>query len=228
MTPRVSLALLATALLSIIAASGALAFVPGTGLAGESHSAAGFYNQGNAAARAGKPGEAVLAYERAALLAPRDSDIQANLQRVRTQAGLRTPGNWFTRHARIANPNLMFWLATVGLGLTGASLLARRSSKNQRKPLAGVALAGILLTLAGLTDAIATAATLNEAVVMQSSPAVAAPIAAAGALFTVPQADVVRIIENHGEFTLVRDGQNREGWLPRSMLRPIIPRATPP
>ena len=227
MTPRVSLALLATALLSI-GASNSFAFVPGTGFASEVYSAAGLYDQANAAARAGKPGEAVLEYERAALLAPRDPDIRANLQQVRTQAGLATPGNWFSRHARFANPNLMFWLATVGIALTGASLLARRLSNTQRKPLAGVALAGIALTLAGLTDAVATAATLNEAVVMQASSAGAAPIAAAGALFTVPQADVVRMIEDHGDFTLVRDGQNREGWLPRAMLSPIIPRAAPP
>ena len=227
MTPRVSLALLATALLSI-AASGSLAFVPGIGLAAETHSAAGLYDQANAAARAGKPGEAVLEYERAALLAPRDPDIRANLQQVRTQAGLATPGNWLSRHARLANPNLMFWLATVGIALTGASLLARRLSKTQRKPLAGVALVGLVLALAGMTDAIATAATLNEAVVMEASSAVAAPIPAAETLFTVPQADVVRMIEDHGDFTLVRDGQNREGWLPRSMLRPIIPRAAPP
>lgn len=228
MTHFVSIALLATTLLSITA-SGAFASVPRTvGVASEAHSAAGLYDRANAAARAGKPGEAVLDYERAALLAPRDPDIRANLQQVRTQAGLATPGNGFTRHARIANPNLMFWLATLGIALTGASLLARRLSKTLRKPLAGVALVGLVLTLAGVTDAIATAATLNEAVVMEASSAGAAPIPAAEALFAVPQADVVRMLEDHGNFTLVRDGQNREGWLPRSMLSPIIPRAVPP
>ena len=34
---------------------------------------------------------------------------------------------------------------------------------------------------------------------MQASPASAAPIPAAAALFTVPAADVVRMIEDHGE-----------------------------
>ena len=63
---------------------------------------------------------------------------------------------------------------------------------------------------------------------MQASPASAAPIPAAAALFTVPAADVVRMIEDHGDFILVMDGQHREGWLPRSVLSAIIPRAALP
>ncbi len=50
------------------------------------YSAAALYNQGNAYARAGKPGLAVLNYERAALLAPDDPDIAANLQYVQRAA----------------------------------------------------------------------------------------------------------------------------------------------
>jgi hypothetical protein len=225
MNPRILNALLAGALLSITALS---AFASGSQddkPASQAHSAAALYDQGNAAARAGKPAEAVLDYERAALIAPRDPDIRANLQHVRTQAGLAIPGNWFTQNARIANPNLMFWLATLGIALTGASLVARRSRKTQREPLAVTAVFGIVLTLAGVTDAIATGATLNEAVVMQASSASGAPITAAEALFTVPKADVVRMIEDHGDFILVRDARHREGWLARSVLSPIIPRA---
>ncbi len=228
MTPRVSIAIMASALLSITAMS-AFALVPRTGGSpSEANSAAALYDQGNAAARAGKPAEAVLDFERARLFAPRDPDIRANLQHVRTEAGLATPGNWFTQHARIANPNLMFWLATLGIALTGAALVAARLNKAQRKPFAIAAMAGLALLLAGVTDAIATAAALKEAVVMQASPAGAAPIPAAAALFTVPQADVVRMLEEHGKFTLVRDAQNREGWVPQSVLGPIIPRATSP
>src|SRR5271170_4000942 len=48
------------------------------------YSADGLYNLANSYARAGKPGLAVLSYERAALLAPDDPDINANLAYVRT------------------------------------------------------------------------------------------------------------------------------------------------
>ena len=53
------------------------------------YSADGLYNLANSYARAGKPGLAVLNYERAALLAPNDADINANLEYVRAGAGVR-------------------------------------------------------------------------------------------------------------------------------------------
>src|SRR5580658_10885631 len=64
------------------------------------YSADGLYNLANAYARAGKPGLAVLSYERAALLAPNDADIDANLAYVRAGAGVRPePRNRFARIA---------------------------------------------------------------------------------------------------------------------------------
>ncbi len=50
------------------------------------YSADRLYNLANSYARAGKPGLAVLSYERAALLAPADQDINANLAYVRAAA----------------------------------------------------------------------------------------------------------------------------------------------
>ena len=52
------------------------------------YSAPALYNLANAYARAGKPGLAVLNYERAKLLEPNDPDIDANLRHVREAAGL--------------------------------------------------------------------------------------------------------------------------------------------
>ena len=53
-------------------------------------SAASLYNVGNAYARAGKPGLAVLNYERARLLTPDDPDLAANLATVRRSAHVAT------------------------------------------------------------------------------------------------------------------------------------------
>src|SRR5271154_658018 len=47
------------------------------------YSASALYNLANSFARAGKPGLAVLNYERARLLDPKDPDIEANLRHVR-------------------------------------------------------------------------------------------------------------------------------------------------
>jgi hypothetical protein len=80
------------------------------------------------------------------------------------------------------------------------------------------------LTALGLWDSVATAAILDECVVMQPSPASASPIAGAEPLFTVPPAEVVSVRDEHGEFSLIRDSSGREGWVARGNLTPIMPR----
>src|SRR5450631_2622720 len=79
----------------------------------DGYSAAGLYNLANSYARAGKPGMAILNYERASLLSPGDADVQANLQLVRASAHLpsETP-DALDRVARIASP---FWISWIGV-----------------------------------------------------------------------------------------------------------------
>lgn len=193
---------------------------------GTRYSAAALYDLGNAAARAGRPAEAILEYERARLLAPRDADIRANLHYVREQAGLPQPVG-FTQYARLGNPNLLFWLGTIGIALAGASFLLRRLTTKRGVFVAAAAL-GAALTALSIADAIATAPMLRAAVVMQAADAAASPVGAAEPLFTLPPGDLVRSVDAHGNFVLVRDLQNREGWVPRSALAPIIPTADRP
>src|SRR3954463_15348936 len=97
------------------------------------YSADALYNLANSYARAGKPGLAVLNYERAALLAPNDPDIRANLDYVRTTAQVPTdPPTWFTSFAQAANPTAAAWLGVIGLALLGTSLLAGRATQHFR------------------------------------------------------------------------------------------------
>src|SRR5271163_2237506 len=84
------------------------------------YSADGLYNLANSYARAGKPGLAVLNYERASLLAPDDADINANLEYVRASAHVPTePRTRFARIAQAANPTLAAWIGVVGIALFG-------------------------------------------------------------------------------------------------------------
>src|SRR5882757_11401081 len=93
------------------------------------YSAAGLYNLANAYARQGKPGMAVLNYERASLLSPNDPDIDANLSYVRASSHLPAPPrSTFERLARIASPFAMFWLGVFGLVIVGACALAGQLS----------------------------------------------------------------------------------------------------
>src|SRR5580700_4035738 len=90
------------------------------------YSADGLYNLANAYARAGKPGLAVLSYERAALLAPGDPDIDANLAYVRASAHVpMKPRNRFARLAQSISPTSAAWLGVAGVVLVGIGLVVR-------------------------------------------------------------------------------------------------------
>src|SRR5882762_10338729 len=89
------------------------------------YSAPALYNRANAYARAGKPGLAVLNYERAKLLEPNDPDIEANLRHVREAVGLPPESrNRFERMAEIASPRILAWVGALGLLIAAASMLA--------------------------------------------------------------------------------------------------------
>src|SRR5215472_9390436 len=88
------------------------------------YSADELYNLANSYARAGKPGFAVLNYERAALLAPDDADISANLEHVRASAHVPAqPRGRITRVAGAVSPTLAAWVGVLGIALVGTGLL---------------------------------------------------------------------------------------------------------
>ena len=79
---------------------------------------------GNSYARAGKPGLAVLNYERAALLAPEDADIRANLDYVRAAAMCLSARSRLARIAEAASPAVAAWMGVLGLALVGVGMVA--------------------------------------------------------------------------------------------------------
>ena len=88
-----------------------------------------YYNLGNALYRNGDLALALLAWKRAQWLAPRDGDILANLQRVRSQAvddlELDSGPRLFFL-SRSLSVGEQGWLAAWLLALVGALLLSRR------------------------------------------------------------------------------------------------------
>lgn len=225
---RIVLSALGVAALALTfgAASGAAAAqdAAADGPAAPRYSAAALYNEGNAAARAGQPAQAVLSYERARLLAPRDADIRANLQTVRQHVGLPgPPEGWFARHDRYASPDTLYWCGLVGLLLAGGGLIARRLRPVHFKEAVLVTAAGVVMTALAVGDAVATEPLLHESVVMQPAAVRASPVGGGDPLFTLAPAAVVRVQDRHHEFLLVRDAQGRTGWVARGDLQPIVP-----
>jgi len=189
------------------------------------YSAAQLYNSANAYARSNNTPLAVLDYERARVLAPRDADLHSNLHRVRETAGLPESTGWFDEYGRFANPNTLYWIGVAGLVLGGSCVLALRFRARHR----GLWLAGTVLGLAAVGasafNAAATFPVLSESIAVRQAPASASPVAGADALFQVPAAAAVRVIDRHAGFELIRDSQGREGWVAATDLAAVIPGA---
>jgi|SRR5271167_1004349 len=188
------------------------------------YSAAGLYNLANSYARAGKPGMAVLYYERASLLAPNDSDIDANLRYVRDSLRLASePRKWFDPAVGVASPVVLAWMGVVGLGLLGMSLLAARMSSRHR--LIRLAAAGVGVALVGVTicNGSVNWQKLHDAVVITgATPVLVSPVPMGDTLFVLPEAETVRMLAEHDSFVLVRTRAGRTGWVSRPNLAAVV------
>src|ERR1700712_3458231 len=142
------------------------------------YSADTLYNLANSYARAGKPGLAVLNYERAALLAPNDPDINANLDYVRATAQVPTePSTRFARFAAAASPTEAAWLGVIGLALLGTSLLASKATPRFRALWATSALLGTIQIGLTISNALLLRPRMHEAVVLvNQTPARVSPV----------------------------------------------------
>jgi hypothetical protein len=189
------------------------------------YSAAALYNLANAYARAGKPGLAVLNYERAQLLDPNDRDIDANLQRVRNASGLRPlPATGLERLTRIVSPTAVSWIGVFGLIVAGLCMLAREMTRTHRGKLLAAALVGFCLMGVTLGSALAVWPTLHEAVVVgHPIPVRVSPTLIEEPIFTLPEAEIVSVRGEHDGFMLVKTGAGRTGWAPQANLALIVP-----
>jgi hypothetical protein len=190
------------------------------------YSAAGLYNLANSYARAGKPGMAVLNYERASLLAPNDPDIGANLRYVRESSRLASESrNWFDRTFRVASPALLAWIGVNGLLIAGGGLLAGRFYSRYRLLRLAVTIVGIALVALTVGNGVLVWPTLHEAVVITASaPARVSPVPMGDPLFVLPEAETVKMTAEHEGFALVQTRAGRTGWVSRSNLAPVVPR----
>ncbi len=189
------------------------------------YSAEGLYNQGNSFARAGKPGLAVLSYERAALLAPGDPDIRANLEYVRAAAHVPAePAGRFARLAGAVGPTLAAWLGVVGIALIGAALVAKKAAPRIRGlGTSGIA-AGVALAALAVSNAVLLWPRMHEAVVLtNNTPARVSPVPMGDTTFVLPEADTVSITAAYGDFLLIRTRDGRSGWVARANIGAVVP-----
>jgi hypothetical protein len=193
-------------------------------------SASALYNLANAYAKSGKPGFAILNYERARLLEPNDPDINANLRHVRETSGVPPPVRTrFERLAAIAGPGILAWAGVMGLLIGGACALAQRRYPRHRGKLIAAAVLGFSLLGFSIASAIVQWPVMREAVVIvHSAPVRVSPVPIGDALFELPEATIVTTSAEHDGFMLVRTAQGRTGWVPVANLAAIVPRTASP
>jgi len=190
------------------------------------YSAAGLYNLGNAYARQGKWGMAVLNYERASLLSPNDPDIEANLNYVRASAHLPASArSRFDRIARTVTPFAASWIGIIGLMIISICMVAAVISPGYRWMRRMGALLGIAMVCLTVCNGVSLWPTLHEGIVISgAAPARVSPVPMGDSLFTIPEAQSVKIAAEHEEFLLVETAKGRTGWVSRANVAPVVPR----
>jgi hypothetical protein len=196
-----------------------------TTTASATYSSDGLYNQANAYARAGKPGLAVLNYERAALLAPNDPDINSNLEYVRATAKVSTePRTRFSQFARLVSPTSAAWLGVIGVILLGGSLLATKATGRYRALRVTATLLGIGCIALTLSNVALMWPRLHEAVVLvNQTPARVSPVPMGDTAFVLREAETVSMAAEHEDYILIRTRNGRTGWVARASLGAVIP-----
>jgi hypothetical protein len=169
----------------------------------------------------------ILNYERAQVLAPRDSSVAANLRLAREKAGVPAPAiNDVERAARSVTPNMLTWfgsfaLMTICLGIGLGRFLPHFSHS---KVIVGVA-AGILLAVAA-SFAIRWPEFNRAIVITANAPARIAPAGTAAESFALKAGEPVNIADTYGQFILAHTPDGRSGWIARADLARVLPRSS--
>jgi hypothetical protein len=170
---------------------------------------------------------AVLSYERAALLAPDDPDINANLAYVRASAHVSIkPQNRFARLAQAMNPASAAWLGVLGIALVGLGLVALRVAPRLLWIPGGTAVLGVALIALTVSNAMLLWPRMREAVVLvDQTPVRVSPALMADTAFVLREADSVTMTAEHEDFILIRAGGGLSGWVARANLGAVVPPA---
>ena len=188
------------------------------------------FNLGNACYRDGQFGAAILNYERAQVLAPRDRAIATNLRLARKKAGVPAPAlSEVEKAARVLTPNTLAWLGSIVLTVfcsaLGIGRFLPRFSRDETKTIAMVA--GVMLLLVATAFAIRWREFQRAIVVATKVPARIAPASAAAESFALKAGEPVTVSKTYGQFILVRTPDGRSGWVSKKEVGLVFQAARP-
>lgn len=184
-------------------------------------SAGTFHNLGNAEWKRGRPGDAILAWERAQWLDPFSANTRANLRFARKVAQLPTPelawyemcSTWLPVSAWAWIASLSFWGALALVLLPGV-LRWRKADWHQAAAAAGFAV--FLLTLPALFG-VQTRTKLGV-VREKDTPLRLTPTREAQTLAKLAAGEVARVERMRGDYFYIRAGNDAAGWVHRDQF----------
>lgn len=194
-------------------------------IAREGFSVPVLFNLGNAWLKAGQPGRAILNYERARLLAPRDPGIAANLRLAREKANLVEPeAGIIKRLADTLGWNTLAWSGVLAMvGICVLVFVGRVRPEGSRATLRGLTGAGGCVLILSVLALAVRWQELDRAVVLSAdTPVRIAPAQVAGVTFKLPAGEMVQAEKSHGNFLLVRTADGHSGWVDHDQVARVI------
>jgi hypothetical protein len=196
--------------------------------------AAVYYNLGNALQSERKYGPAILAYERARLLTPRDPDLQSNLAMARKAATAFEEPDLHPRVDAVLgylSRDEWSWLVAGGALFLGVFSLGRglaewpvRWTRQLGAALAVAAGLGIVAGSAALWMRRGDA--MRGIVLTESASVKLSPFGKAEALGTAMPGRVVRLGDSSGDYRYIEvPGTALKGWLSKADVAAISPEA---
>ena len=187
------------------------------------------FNYGNAEFKFGNLGKAIAAFRRAELLAPRDSEIRANLAFVRNQVQGATLRESFWQNW-LGNLSLNEWtvFAAVAFWLTFVLLATK-----QIRPVLAAKLKSATWIFAALTIFSGTIVGVQAAshfsrqvavVISAQATARSGPFDDAQNAFAIHDGAELSILNRRDDWVQVADGSGKTGWLPVKQVE-VLPGA---
>lgn len=178
---------------------------------------------------AGETGRAVLHFERARRLAPRDPDIQHNLRLARERANAtpsRLPpadaaARWLSTHLGTGVlVTLLFMCYLAVLGLIGFRLWTSEPRPWLRRTLLVLVPLGLFITVAAV-GAARYDAQPRAVIVADGADVHTDPSATSAATTTVPEGSVLTVLDSQGRWRAVRLPDGGQGWVAAVALEEV-------